>query len=66
MALSTKPAGSLSPASSFSPRAPDLDASDAFAGFIGVFGLPSKLSALGVGKDKFSLIGEKAMFSIFT
>jgi len=46
-------------------RAPDLDASDAFAGFIGVFGLPSRLSALGVGEDKLSLLGEKAMFSIF-
>jgi maleylacetate reductase len=28
-------------------RAPDLDASDAFAGFIGAFGRPSRLSALG-------------------
>src|SRR3984893_2478657 len=46
--------------------APELDASDAFAAFIGKLGLPRKLSDVGVGEDKFSLIGENAMLSIFT
>jgi maleylacetate reductase len=47
-------------------RAPELDASDAFAAFIGKLGLPRKLSDVGVGADKFKLIGENAMLSIFT
>jgi len=47
-------------------RAPELDASDAFAAFIGKLGLPRKLSDVGVREDKFKLIGENAMLSIFT
>lgn len=47
-------------------RAPDLNASDAFAAFIGKLGLPRKLSEVGVSEDKFRLIGENAMLSIFT
>jgi maleylacetate reductase len=47
-------------------RAPGLDASDAFAAFIGKLGLPGKLSEVGVGEEKFSLIGKSAMLSIFT
>jgi maleylacetate reductase len=45
-------------------RAPDLDASDAFAGFSAYLGF--RASFWPLGKDKLSLIGEKAMFSIFT
>jgi maleylacetate reductase len=47
-------------------RAPELDASDAFAAFIGKLGLPRKLSDVGVGEDRFNLIGENTMLSIFT
>jgi maleylacetate reductase len=47
-------------------RAPELDASDAFAAFIGKLGLPRTLSEVGVGEDRFGLIGENAMLSIFT
>src|SRR6266852_2350762 len=47
-------------------RAPELEASDAFAAFIGKLGLPRKLSDVGVSEDKFRLIGENAMLSIFT
>src|SRR5882757_4303802 len=47
-------------------RAPDLDASDAFAAFVGKLGLPRKLSEVGIREDKFKLIGENAMLSIFT
>jgi maleylacetate reductase len=47
-------------------RAPDLDASDAFSAFVGKLGLPRKLSEVGVREDKFKLIGENAMLSIFT
>src|SRR5712692_4551710 len=47
-------------------RAPDLDASDAFAAFVGKLGLPRKLSEVGVHEDRFSLIGNNAMLSIFT
>jgi alcohol dehydrogenase class IV len=45
---------------------PGVDASDAFAAFIEHLGLPRKLSDVGVGEEKFSLIGENAMLSIFT
>jgi maleylacetate reductase len=47
-------------------RSPELSASDAFAGFIGKPGLPRRLSDVGVGEDRFRLIGENAMLSIFT
>jgi maleylacetate reductase len=47
-------------------RAPELDASDAFAGLIGKLGLPRTLSEVGVSEDRFRLIGENAMLSIFT
>src|ERR1700726_3239089 len=46
--------------------APELEASDAFAAFIGKLGLPRTLSEVGVGEDRFRLIGENAMLSIFT
>jgi maleylacetate reductase len=45
---------------------PGADASEAFAAFIECLGLPCRLSDVGVGEDKFSLIGENAMLSIFT
>jgi maleylacetate reductase len=45
-------------------RAPDLDASDAFAGFIGLLGFRASFRPLG--EDRFSLPAEKAVFSIFT
>jgi maleylacetate reductase len=47
-------------------RAPELDASDAFSAFVGKLGLPRRLSDVGVGEDRFRLIGENAMLSIFT
>src|SRR6266404_2442290 len=47
-------------------RAPELDAGDAFAAFVGKLGLPRKLSDVGIREDKFKLIGENAMLSIFT
>ncbi len=47
-------------------RAPDIDASDTFAAFIRRLGLPNQLSDVGVGEEKFKLIGENAMLSIFT
>jgi maleylacetate reductase len=46
--------------------APERDASEAFAAFIGELGLPRRLSDVGVGEDRFKLIGENAMLSIFT
>jgi maleylacetate reductase len=45
---------------------PGADAGEAFAAFIECLGLPRRLSDVGVGEDKFSLIGENAMLSIFT
>jgi maleylacetate reductase len=47
-------------------RAPERDAGDAFAALIGKLGLPRKLSEVGVGDEKFELIGKNAMLSIFT
>jgi len=47
-------------------RAPGGEASEAFAAFIGKLGLPRRLSDVGVREDKFRLIGENAMLSIFT
>lgn len=47
-------------------RAPDTEASDAFAAFIDRLGLPRRLSEVGVAEDKFALIGKNAMLSIFT
>ena len=46
--------------------APSLDASDAFASFITKLGLPRRLADVGVGEDRFELIGKNAMLSIFT
>ena len=46
--------------------APDRDASDAFAAFIAELGLPRRLAEVGVGEDRFELIGRNAMLSIFT
>ncbi|UFX46966.1 iron-containing alcohol dehydrogenase [Bradyrhizobium sp. 41S5] len=46
--------------------APGRDASEAFAGFIAELGLPRRLADVGVGEDRFELIGRNAMLSIFT
>jgi maleylacetate reductase len=46
--------------------APGRDAGEAFAAFIGKLGLPRRLADVGVGEDRFALIGENAMLSIFT
>jgi alcohol dehydrogenase class IV len=46
--------------------APDGDASEAFAAFIAELGLPQRLAEVGVGEDRFELIGKNAMLSIFT
>ncbi|MCA1457494.1 iron-containing alcohol dehydrogenase [Bradyrhizobium sp. BRP22] len=45
---------------------PDLDAGEAFAAFIAKLGLPQRLADVGVGEDRFELIGKNAMLSIFT
>jgi maleylacetate reductase len=42
--------------------APDRDASEAFAAFIGELGLPRWLAEVGVAEDRFELIGKNAMF----
>jgi maleylacetate reductase len=47
-------------------RSPELDASEAFAAFVGMLGLPQRLADVGVGEDRFELIGANAMLSIFT
>ena len=46
--------------------APGHDASEAFAAFIAELGLPRRLAEVGVGEDRFELIGRNAMLSIFT
>jgi len=46
--------------------APELDASEAFAAFIAKLGLPRRLADVGVHEDRFELIGNNAMLSIFT
>ena len=46
--------------------APDRDASEVFAAFIAELGLPRSLAEVGVGEDRFELIGKNAMLSIFT
>ena len=46
--------------------APDRDASEVFAAFIAELGLPKRLAEVGVGEDRFELIGRNAMLSIFT
>jgi maleylacetate reductase len=46
--------------------APELDAGEAFARFIAKLGLPRRLADVGVGEDRFELIGKNAMLSIFT
>jgi maleylacetate reductase len=45
---------------------PELDAGEAFAAFIAKLGLPRRLADVGVGEDRFELIGKNAMLSIFT
>jgi maleylacetate reductase len=47
-------------------RAPGANASDTFGTFVRRLGLPSRLSEVGVTADKFKLIGENAMLSVFT
>ncbi|MCC8981794.1 iron-containing alcohol dehydrogenase [Bradyrhizobium acaciae] len=46
--------------------APGRDAGEAFAAFIAELGLPRRLADVGVGEDRFELIGKNAMLSIFT
>jgi maleylacetate reductase len=46
--------------------APELEAGEAFAAFIAKLGLPRRLADVGVGEDRFELIGKNAMLSIFT
>jgi alcohol dehydrogenase class IV len=46
--------------------APGRDAGEAFAAFIAELGLPRRLAEVGVGEDRFELIGKNAMLSIFT
>jgi maleylacetate reductase len=46
--------------------APEAEASDAFASFIAKLGLPRRLAEVGVGEDRFEVIGRNAMLSIFT
>jgi maleylacetate reductase len=46
--------------------APELDAGEAFAAFIAKLGLPRRLADVGVHEDRFELIGNNAMLSIFT
>jgi maleylacetate reductase len=46
--------------------APGRDASEVFAAFIAELGLPRRLAEVGVGEDRFELIGRNAMLSIFT
>jgi maleylacetate reductase len=46
--------------------APEFDAGEAFAGFVAKLGLPRRLADVGVGEDRFELIGKNAMLSIFT
>ncbi len=46
--------------------APEREASEAFASFIAKLGLPRRLADVGVGEDRFELIGNNAMLSIFT
>lgn len=46
--------------------APGRDAGEAFAAFIAELGLPRRLADVGVGEDRFELIGQNAMLSIFT
>ena len=46
--------------------APELDASEAFASFIARLRLPRRLADVGIGEDRFELIGKNAMLSIFT
>jgi alcohol dehydrogenase class IV len=45
---------------------PGRDASEAFAAFIVELGLPRRLAEVGVGEDRFELIGKNAMLSVFT
>jgi maleylacetate reductase len=47
-------------------RAPGANANDTFGTFVRRLGLPSCLSEVGVTADKFKLIGENAMLSVFT
>ena len=46
--------------------APELDAGEAFGSFIARLGLPRRLADVGVGEDRFELIGKNVMLSIFT
>jgi maleylacetate reductase len=45
---------------------PNQDAGEAFAALIAKLGLPRRLADVGVAEDRFELIGENAMLSIFT
>ena len=45
---------------------PEADASEVFARFIARLGLPTRLADVGVTEDRFGLIGNNAMLSVFT
>src|SRR5262249_41761898 len=45
---------------------PGREAGEAFAAFIAQLGLPRRLADVGVGEDRFELIGKNTMLSIFT
>ncbi|MDU1695585.1 MAG: iron-containing alcohol dehydrogenase, partial [Bradyrhizobium sp.] len=45
---------------------PEADASELFARFIARLGLPTRLADVGVTEDRFGLIGNNAMLSVFT
>lgn len=47
-------------------RSPGRNASETFAAFIQRLGLPTRLAEVGVAPDRFALIGENAMLSVFT
>ena len=47
-------------------RSPGRSASETFAAFIQRLCLPTRLAEVGVAPDRFALIGENAMLSVFT
>ena len=47
-------------------RSPGGNASEVFAAFVRALDLPTRLADVGVGPERFQLIGENAMLSVFT
>ena len=47
-------------------HAPEVNPGETFARFIKRLGLPTRLSEVGVTEEKFDLIGQNAMLSVFT